>query len=248
MPGRLPPCWIALTPGVLESGAGQGASAAVIDALAHAVQAAVSGGLRGVLLREPSLSDGCFLDLARVLRELLHAPEVGGWLGVHDRLHLVEAAEADGGHVGGRSLPLHAGRRVLGSDRTLGVSTHASDTAGAGGESPWSGADLALHAPVFAPISKSAKGGDPLGPSGLRSFVERCPLPVWALGGVTVERLADLTGSGAAGACTIGALWQTTGAPVTSSSGPLGDVAGIEARARALSAAVEITFEEVAGA
>lgn len=246
MTRRLPPSWIALSPGVLERGAGAGDAAVVIDAFVRAVHAAVAGGLRAVLLREPGLEDGAFLELARGLRAVLDAPGIEGWLGIHDRLHLVQAAGADGAHVGGRSLPVAAARRVLGADIALGVSTHADDLEGTCDiESTWAGADVALHAPVFAPLSKLGSGADAHGPEGLRVFAERCTLPVWALGGVTEEGLSRLAGSGAAGACTIGALWKTTASPITSHMGPLGDLAGIEERARGLSTAVAATFGEV---
>ncbi|MEM9799860.1 MAG: thiamine phosphate synthase [Planctomycetota bacterium] len=228
---RLPPTLVALSPGTLEEVPGAAARAA----FERAARAAWKGGLRGLLLREPGLADRAFLDLARALRRVFE----GGWLGLHDRVHLVDAAGADGAHVGGRSLPVGAARAVVGSDVCLSVSTHAGD-----GPAVWSGADATFHAPVFAPCSKEAPGPE-LGRDGLAAFTSTCEVPVWALGGVTAERVPRLAGAGVAGAAAIGGVWGTGPEPLAIDPGPLADLDGIEARSRALDAAAHEAFGEV---
>ena len=228
MPGALPPPFLAITPGVLERDAGGGFTQ-THDAMLRAARAAIAGGVRGLLVREPSLADGDVLRLARALREALDEVDEPTWLGLHDRVHLASAAGAQAAHVGGRSLPAAEARRVLDAGLTLGVSTHDGDDRGA-----WEGADYALHAPVFTPVSKHASGAA-LGHDGLARFVERCGLPVWAVGGITSERIGELASTGARGAAAIGAVW---GIDAT-------DAVGIETRAAALGEAAGHVFSEV---
>lgn len=209
----------------------------------RAVQAAVSSGLRGLLLREPALEDGAFLKLAQRLRTVLDAldAEGSGWLGLHDRVHLVEVAGADAGHLGGRSLPLPAARLVVGPQIALGVSSHAGDSARF-----CDGADYALHAPVFEPSSKPSGGQKPLGVSAWADFAGEAPVPVWGLGGMTEERLQSFPANGApwpaeqsrrpAGIGVIGGLWGTDSVPIDGTTMALRDVGGIARRAKALAA------------
>lgn len=59
------------------------------------------------------------------------------------------------------------------------------------------GCDAALVSTVFA--SRSASAGAPMGVPAFRALVQAAPLPVYALGGVTLETAPDLAGSGAQG-------------------------------------------------
>jgi thiazole tautomerase (transcriptional regulator TenI) len=59
------------------------------------------------------------------------------------------------------------------------------------------GADYLLFGNVFETTSKPGRRG--LGLDALAEVVRATPLPVLAIGGVTRERVAGLTGAGAAG-------------------------------------------------
>lgn len=198
---RLPPSMLVLSPGTLTRGAPGSAAGDELASFPVRLREVVRAGGSGLVLREPFLEDGPFLELALEARALLDREAPGAWLGIHDRVHLAGATAADGVHLAGGSLSAAEARRVLGDKVTLGVSTHQGD-----GPDRWEGADYAMHAPVFAPHSKDVEVGI-LGPEGLREFCAACPLPVWALGGVNPASLPRLRGTGAAGAAAIGAVW-----------------------------------------
>lgn len=188
---RLPPRVLALSPGDLAPG-DTGRFLAAVDA-------AVAGGLRGILLREARLDERAFEELARALRTRLDAAVGGedepGWLGVHDRVHLAASTGADGVHLGFRSL---APRELPGfaRDLTVGFSAHAGDAADA-----WSGAHYLFYGPVHATPSKAGVV-DPVGLDGLAEGVRRAEeqgMDVWALGGVAAEDVADCLRAGARG-------------------------------------------------
>jgi len=182
---RLPPRLLALSPGTLRA-------AAVPDFL-RALGACAQTGLRGVLLREPALSDREFLGLAEAVRGL--AP--GIWLGVHDRVHLAVAAGADAVHLGFRSLPVAAVAEHFGARLTIGHSTHAGDAPAA-----WEGADYLFHGPLFSVSSKppgSAAHREPMGPEGLAKNLPQLGKPTWALGGIAPEDVRACLAAGASG-------------------------------------------------
>jgi thiamine-phosphate diphosphorylase len=230
---RLPPSILVLSPGRLSRGPAGSAEADALRRFPAVVRELVAGGARGLLLREPNLEDGAFLQLAIELRGLIEREAPGTWLGLHDRAHLVSAAGADGVHLAGHSLGARSVRPLVGEGTAIGVSTHDGD-----GPERWDGADFALHAPVFSPNSKHS-AGPTLGPEGLRAFCASCPLPVWALGGVAPEVMASLRGTGAAGAAAIGAIWG---------DGDCGTNGGLRGRVESLVAAGRATFPSGAGA
>ena len=189
----LPPVLLALSPGNLALG--EGFVPRQADLLGR-VRAAYRGGLRGMLLREPELPDAAFVELAGFLRAIFEE----GWLGLHDRPHLVQEVGAQAVHLGFRSLsPLEA-RQCVGEDVAIGLSTHAGDP-----PQSWAGADYVFHGPVFAPLSK-ADHLAPVGPSGLQAFVGIAGVPVWGLGGITAELAPTVLGTGARGVACLGGL------------------------------------------
>lgn len=178
---RLPPAIVALTPGTL-------AEPRELAGVLRSVEAAVDGGLRGVLVREPRLADGVLGTLLERVRETLAA--VGGWLGVHDRVHLAQGDEAV--HLGFRSLPPYAARAC--GATTVGLSTHAGDA-----PTTWAGVDYRFLGPVHATPSKEG-WLEPLGVEAFARAAEESEPPVWAIGGIDAGRVAPLRAAGAAGA------------------------------------------------
>lgn len=183
-PRRLPPPLLALTPGDLDAAAGR----ALLPVIRHCAE----NGLRGVLLREPALGDREYLELARELRELLRR-EHGAWLGLHDRPHLALAADADGVHLGGRSLRAALVRSWLAPEIALGLSTHRGDD-----PASWLDADYLFHGPVLE-THKGSTRVEGIGFAALAGACAAARAPVWALGGLAPEHAAQVRASGAHG-------------------------------------------------
>jgi thiamine-phosphate pyrophosphorylase len=168
--------------------------------LCSAVEAALQGGVQAVQLREKDLPAAELLPLARQLRDLTRRH--GARLLINDRVDLALAVHADGVHLGGRSLPTDLVRRLVGPELLVGVSTHSCAEISRAAEQ---GADFVTFGPVFATPSKAAFGP----PQGLEALAEACrgsALPVFALGGITAERAAEVMRSGAAGIALITAI------------------------------------------
>ena len=164
------------------------------------VRAALCGGVRAVQLREKDLSAAELYPLARELRQLTR--EFSAKLLINDRIDLALAVDADGVHLGDHSLPIAVARQLLGEQRLIGVSTHHSKEVR---RAAVAGADFVTFGPVYATPSK-VPYGPPLGLEALATACAHAPLPVFALGGVTLTRLPELRAAGCDHVAMIGAI------------------------------------------
>ena len=164
------------------------------------IEQAVTGGLRAVQVRERDLATA---DLCALLKEVCAPMRARGVrVMINDRVDLVLAFDADGVHLRADSLPVAAARRLLGPDRLIGVSAHSVDDV-ARAESE--GADFAVLGPVYETPSKR-EYGPPIGLRALEEAGRRCRLPIFAIGGMTVARVAEVRGAGAYGVAVVSAI------------------------------------------
>lgn len=146
------------------------------------------------------------LAAARMARRVTAA--AGALLVVNDRLDVALAVGADGVHLGQDDLPLTDACAALGAARPrmlVGISTHELTQVAAAVRG---GADYLGFGPVFATATKA--NPDPVvGLDGLAAAVRAAaPVPVVAIGGITVDQAAALARAGAAAACAIAAVNQ----------------------------------------
>ena len=155
---------------------------------------AIAAGVDWVQIREKDLPARRLLALAE---EATRAARDTGRtrVTVNDRLDVALAAQAHGVHLGTHSLPADLVRRLVPRDFLVGVSCHSLAEALA---AQAAGADYLLLGPIFATPSKLAYG-PPLGLAKLHEVTLQVSLPVFALGGITLERAAPCRENGAAG-------------------------------------------------
>src|ERR1035437_462429 len=114
---------------------------------------------------------------------------------VNDRLDVALAAHAHGVHLGTRSMPVDLVRKLAPPESVVGVSCHSLEEARA---AEVAGADYLLLGPIF-PTPSKLQFGPPLGLSKLREVTSQVSMPVFALGGITADRVAGCRENGAAG-------------------------------------------------
>ncbi|HTN49702.1 MAG TPA: thiamine phosphate synthase, partial [Burkholderiaceae bacterium] len=170
--------------------------------LLDVVDAALAGGVDAIQLREKDLSGAALLELAGRLREVTH--RYGARLLINDRIDIALACEADGVHLPADSFASTDARRLLGNNRLLGVSTHSVQQARAAAAG---GADFIVFGPVFETPSKRAFG-TPVGLDALAQAAQAVTLPVLAIGGLSVERVASVLQRGARGVAVVAALLE----------------------------------------
>ena len=112
---------------------------------------------------------------------------------VNDRSDVALAAEASGVHVGQEDLKVEAARSVIGAGKLLGLSTHNlqqfKDAAA-------TSADYIAVGPVFSTSTKT--NPDPVvGIELIREVRSLTDKPIVAIGGITLERAAEVMRAGA---------------------------------------------------
>lgn len=164
------------------------------------VMSSLDGGARAIQLRNKGDSARELLAVGRDLRTVTR--EHGALLFVNDRLDVALALEADGIHLGPHDLPVAAVRRHAPPGFIIGRSADDPEVARAAvGE----GADYIGCGTVY-PTTTKADAGDAIGLAGLERVVRAVPVPVVAIGGVTVARAAEIPPTGAAGVAVVGAV------------------------------------------
>jgi thiamine-phosphate pyrophosphorylase len=110
---------------------------------------AIQGGADCLQLREKELGDCQLLGRAVQLVQLCR--KSGVLCIINDRPDIALAADADGVHLGQDDLPALAGRRIIGNNKILGVSTHNLEQAH---RAVTDGADYIAVGPIFKSATK----------------------------------------------------------------------------------------------
>ena len=171
------------------------------EQILEVVRALLDAGVRLFQYRDKRSSDALRVETAGQLVELVRP--AGGLLIVNDRVDVALAAAADGAHLGQDDLPIDAGRALVGPDRVLGASaSYLSELEPARA----AGADYLGFGAVFGTDTKPDAEY-----AGLGLLEEACrlsPVPVVAIGGITIERAPEVIARGAAAVAVVSALFR----------------------------------------
>lgn len=168
--------------------------------LAEAVEKALAGGVTCVQLREKRLPFDEFLRTAKEIKSLCqsyHVPFI-----VDDNLDIALACDADGLHIGQNDMPAAKARKLLGPDKILGVSAQTVEQAIAACRD---GADYLGVGAVFPTGTKTDAVEVPL--DTLKAITAAVDIPVVAIGGINADNIAELSGTGIAGAAVVSAIF-----------------------------------------
>lgn len=164
------------------------------------LQQALDGGVKAIQLREKDLGGRELFFLAEAARKLTQSYHAR--LLINDRIDLALAVDADGVHLSTTSIPIEAARALLGRQRLLGASTHSLEEVA---EAERKGADFVVFGPIYFTLSK-APYGSPQGMAALKTIVEKISLPIYAIGGIKPENIADARRAGVRGVALISAV------------------------------------------
>jgi thiamine-phosphate pyrophosphorylase len=178
------------------------ACARVGCAPATTAAAFIHAGVRLLQVRGKTLGAAALLDLSR---RVVDAAGQDVRVIVNDRPDIAVLAGAGGVHIGQDDLSPADTRRVVGAQRWVGVSTHTVEQARRALDEP---IDYLAIGPVFATGTKDT-GYDAIGlelVADVASLARRRAVPVVAIGGITLERAADVVAAGADSVCVISDL------------------------------------------
>lgn len=165
------------------------------------------GDVASFQLRLKNASDDEILKAAETLLPLCR--ERGVAFILNDRADLAVKCDADGIHLGVDDLPIKEARKIVGQDKIIGASAHASKHLAM--EAGEQGADYVAFGAFYAtnskPREKIEKWGTP-SPGILSWWQETMLLPCVAIGGITPANCTPLVKAGADFIAAITSVWS----------------------------------------
>jgi thiamine-phosphate pyrophosphorylase len=168
----------------------------------HLAEALDAGDVACVQLRLKPAADDAIRRAADVLRPI--AQDRGVAFLMNDRADLALACGCDGVHVGQDDTPYDEARRLLGADRIVGVTCHASRDLAL--EAAEKGANYVAFGAFFPTRTKIAKGA--ADPELLRWWSMATTVPSVAIGGITPANCGPLISAGADFLAAVAAVWN----------------------------------------
>ena len=179
-----------------------------LSAFARALEGALAAAPVACLqLRLKGVSDEAVLAAAAALLPVARGHDVHFL--INDRPDLAARAGADGVHVGQSDASYAEARKILGADKTVGVTCHASyHLAMEAGEA---GADYVAFGAFFPTRTKEAPARADI--SLLEDWSAMTVVPCVAIGGVTPDNCGALVRAGADFLAVSGAVWDAADGP-----------------------------------
>jgi thiamine-phosphate pyrophosphorylase len=150
----------------------------------------ITGGIDLIQLRAKALPSAEIVKVATKLRLITTGRGVP--LIINDHPEIARVVAAEGVHVGQDDPAISDVREIAGPDRMVGKSTHSVDQAI---RAFYEGADYIGFGPIFATPTKPDY--PPIGLEEIRKVHDAVRIPIFCIGGITLENLAEVVAAGA---------------------------------------------------
>lgn len=164
------------------------------------VEDALKGGVTLVQLREKNMSEDDFLKEAREIAELCHS--YGRALIINDNVDVALKSGSDGVHVGIDDLPVKDIREKVPEGFIIGATAKTIEQAQ---RAEREGADYLGVGAVFPSPTKI--NAVRITTEDLKDICSSVSIPAVAIGGITYENAAELSGGGMAGMAVVSAVF-----------------------------------------
>lgn len=158
-------------------------------------------------LRLKDVGDDAWRRAIAALKPIAQARDVA--FIVNDRPDLAKEMDADGVHVGQEDADYGTARALLGPDKVIGVTCHASRHLAM--EAAEHGANYVAFGSFYPTTTKAASAR--ADPEILRWWDDIFEIPSVAIGGITVENCAPLVEAGADFLAVIAGVWHYPAGP-----------------------------------
>lgn len=172
-----------------------------IAGMVQTTQLAVANGVTAVQLRSEQAYDRRdWYQAALALKEVLAETTVP--LLINDQVDVAMAVQADGVHVGQSDLPVDVVRKLIGTEKMIGLSvSNASQMQSV----PWEQVDYLGIGPIYPTNSKS-DAAPVLGVEQLQKLVQSKQCPAVAIGGINRSNITQVMQTGIDGVAVISAI------------------------------------------
>lgn len=164
------------------------------------IKAALDGGVTVVQLREKDLATRDFYYQAVEAGKILKSRQIP--LIINDRLDIALAVDADGVHIGLEDMPLDSARRILGSDKIIGVSVFTPDEARAAESG---GADYLGLSPIFITSTKPELTKQ-IGINGIGAIRAAVKIPIVGIGSMNASNAFEAVSAGLDGVAVVSGI------------------------------------------
>ena len=166
----------------------------------------IAGGVDLIQLRAKGRDVG---EVAKIATDLLRlAQKQGVPLIINDHPEIAANIGAAGVHVGQDDLPIAEVREIVGPDCVVGKSTHSLDQAI---RAFYEGADYIGFGPIFATPTKPDY--PPVGLHDIQKIHEAVRVPIFCIGGIKLDNLAEVIEAGARRVVIVSGLLRATDIP-----------------------------------
>ncbi|MGY3725277.1 thiamine-phosphate diphosphorylase [Granulicatella balaenopterae] len=159
------------------------------------IRTACCNGVSIVQLREKELETRDYYQLAQEVKVICDEYQIP--LIIDDRLDICLAVDAAGIHIGDKDLPVDIARSILGPNKIIGVSVKTLERAN---EAMDQGADYFGVGAIYPTATKDTAR---VSLETLTSICANSEVPVVAIGGLKVDNIAHLKGTGIAGVAVV---------------------------------------------
>ena len=168
--------------------------------LTEIVAQAIAGGADIIQLRDKEYSAKELVQTGLALRNVTR--QTGAIFIVNDRVDVAMVVDADGAHLGQDDLPPVYARKIIGNEKIIGVSV------GSVAEAIQAVADSADYVSIGSifPTQTKPDAGDAVGTQLITEIKNAVDIPVVAIGGITVDNIAQVAEAGADCAAVISAV------------------------------------------
>jgi len=166
----------------------------------EALACAVLGGARLLQLREKNLSPSGVLRLAQTAQEICEHSHAR--LLINSDIEITRKARAFGTHLR-ESQSVHGVRKILEPEYSVGQSVHSLEAAF---RAERAGADYLVFGSIFPTASHPES--TPVGLDALAEFTSQISIPVFAIGGISLENARQCLDAGAYGVAAMRAVWD----------------------------------------
>jgi thiamine-phosphate diphosphorylase len=168
----------------------------------YLAEALLSSGALVLQLRQKAMNEASFLDLAMQI----------SYLRIHNRFKLIinsfmevaQKVEADGLHLPSQSkISISEARQKLGTNALIGASVHSLEEAKRKIEE---GADYLIFGSIY-PSAGKPEGHPVQGVKKLAELTQKSSVPIIAIGGISLNRIAEVKSAGASGFSSLKAVY-----------------------------------------
>jgi len=153
-----------------------------LDEFLYKIEQSILGGVKIVQLREKNCSTLEYIEIGKRVKALTDSYNIP--LIVNDRIDVALAIDASGIHLGQEDMPLDIARRIMGTEKLIGISTRNIDEAT---KSEINGADYIGVGAIFETDTKS--DARKIHFDDIKKIKNSVDIPVLGIGGINKDNI-----------------------------------------------------------